>query len=581
MEFKFNKWKDRRAFLELDSKAGINSESLTPEERRRLISYGDYLIYNEGYPYNAMCTFEVLDEFEKLNTLADVFRDNWPNAFDRTRVHSDLEDHETMRDLLNQGHPHLYWSFSLLSNHLHKYVERFLQENGTPVATGGINEDDEGMDLVAIRNLAKEYDIAVPIARGGLNQGAIAALWGMPTRTIDVSAHKRKVPKSKWVSPVESADFDGKRVLLFDKDAVTGATVREVLKKLTRYRIASIGIYFTHPVITSHIGLGTRIDGLPSGIKIHDIKNTPMTNAGDAYIEAHEKLGTIYGQRRLIKKLLMDETEKHQQQYPDIAEALTEYILKQMQVFDDLNPRLPGVSQIREHILNRLQVALTTLQGLKGILTISSSRSNYINILKSTQPLPDDFADHLVRARYLQKAHEAAKKRNVENLHMPSKLAAAFSAALEAVKNKYDVALIVGPEGFSYEPFFQDFGIPTVAVNIPEFRLGEPRTITIFDELSALRNKRVLVVEDDVRSGATLQKVLEHLEPHKPSHLGLYLGQPKNFQRLESVPSQFKDIHIASSDPDESGVSKDFIEFLNARGRRIFKTADKETEFKK
>lgn len=80
---------------------------------------------------------------------------------------------------LDQFSEHI--EFNALNQALYDHVHIFLDENGTPIATGGINK---GVDLIAIRNLSHNYDVAVPIARGGLNQGAIANLWEMTTRII-------------------------------------------------------------------------------------------------------------------------------------------------------------------------------------------------------------------------------------------------------------------------------------------------------------------------------------------------------------------------------------------------------------
>jgi hypothetical protein len=183
---------------------------------------------------------------------------------------------------------------------LKNYIVKFLEENHTPVATGDINE---GIDLIAIRNLARDHDIAVPIARGGLYQGAIAKLWGMKTRTVDVAAHKRKVARGKWVDQVLPEDFNDKRILLFDKDAVTGATTRKTISMLSRYKPKSISAYFTHPGMhRGEIKIGTILESLPPDLEVFDLNNTSLEEGGDAYIEAHERLETLYGRRRLIER---------------------------------------------------------------------------------------------------------------------------------------------------------------------------------------------------------------------------------------------------------------------------------------
>ena len=102
------------------------------------------------------------------------------------------------------------------------------------------------------------------------------------------------------------------------------------------------------------------------------------------------------------------------------------------------------------------------------------------------------------------------------------------------------------------------------------FQQDEPRTIKLFDDLSILQGKKVLVVEDDIRTGATLQKLLEHLKPHNPASLGLYLGQPEQFQRVQNIPQEFGNTYLA----EESSTSgKEFEEYLESRNLKIFKTA--------
>ena len=226
------------------SRARLSVETLSPQERKRLVEFGHHYLDDEKNTYEAMRTFEATQDFEGLRKMADYFLREQPDSFDLPRVLTDLEDHEGIRNLLNRKDVEFIKatyekSFESLNKPLHDYIKNFLEENKTPVATGKINQ---GIDLVAIRNLAQEYDVAVPIARGGLNQGAIACLWGMPTRIVDIAAHKRKKARGKWVNPVSAEDFNGKRVLLFDKDAVTGASVRKAVAGTPKFRHIVYGI---------------------------------------------------------------------------------------------------------------------------------------------------------------------------------------------------------------------------------------------------------------------------------------------------------------------------------------------------
>lgn len=556
------------------SRARRGVEMLSQQEHERLVEFGHHYLDDENNAYKAMRVFEVAQDFEGLRRVADCFLRERPDDLNLPRVLIDLEDHEGIRNLSNREDIEFEEStyielFRSLDEPLHDYIKKFLEENKTPVATGGINW---GIDLIAIRNLAQEYDIAVPIARGGLNQGAIARLWDMPTRIVDIAAHRRKVARGRWVNPVSAEDFNGKRVLLFDKDAVTGASVRKAVSMLKKFQTESVGAYFTHKILRpGSIGIGTITKGLPNELEIFSPKNAPMENAGDVYVEAHEKLETLYGRRRKMERQFIEEAEKLQEQFPELAESLKAFALK-FSVFDSLNPNLAGIAEVRENILIRANELYRDHKNfLKNkIYGLPGAVDNFRRTLETTQLLPPGFESEIIKARYRKRGEEAAQQRNVENQHYPSNPLAAFNAARKAAKEGFDVALIVGPEGFAYEPYFHDLGIQTVAVDIPESREDEPRTIKVFDNLAELQGKKVLVVEDDVRTGATLQKLLETLEPHNPVQLGLYLGQPEKFQKISNIPQKFEATYLAE---ESETASQEFSQYLESRNLKIFKTS--------
>lgn len=567
-------------YVDLLSRAKENLEELSGQERERLLAFGHYHLETEHNPYEARRAFEATQNFEELRKMADDLLQHDPGNYELPLILVFLEDHNGLCGLLNRQDiswpkGDIYWAraryetiFQPLKGPLIKYVNEFLSENEMPDATGTLNA---AADLIAIKNLSEKYDVAVPIARGGLIQGAIADLWDMPTRIVDIAAHGRKVPRGKWVDSISPDDFKGKNVLLFDKDAVTGASVRKAVNMLDKYEPASKGIYFTHDILApGKYGVGTKTDGLPGGLEVYAPNQVSLANAGDVYIEAHEKLATPYGQRKHLENLFLEEADRLETEFPELARAFREFIAEQCRVFDSLNPYLAGVSKVREGMILRMnnlygehKQALTN-----GIYKLPGVTDNFVRILTTTRGLYLGFESDFVTARYVGRGEEAAKKRNVENPHYPSDALAAFQAAQQAVKENFDVALIVGPEGFAYEPYFQDLGLATLAVNIPESGINEPRVIKIFDDLSALTGKRVLVVEDDVRTGATLQKLLEQLAPHDPKYLGLYLGQPEKYQKTANIPTNFANVYMAQS---QETAGQEFIEFLESRGLKLFK----------
>lgn len=398
---------------------------------------------------------------------------------------------------------------------------------------------------------------------------------GMKTRTVDIAAHGRTVARGKWVDQVGPEDFAGKRVLLFDKDAVSGATIQKAVKMLAPFKPASIAVYFTHKILQpGQMDIGTLTHGLPKEVEVLSPHNLPLERAGDVYLEAHEKLKTLYGRRRLVEREYIDLILRLKD-YGDLGQTVTTFVEKQLRAFDSLNPKLPGVSQVREIILRRLQgIHRQCEENLNsGLISFPGALAGLARSIETTTPLPNDFEDHLIKARYLGQAVGAAKKRSVDNPHIQDSPVLAFQAAERAVKKGYDVALIVGPEGFAYEPYFTDLGLSTMAINIPESEPGEPRSIQVFDDLKALAGKRVLVVEDDVRTGATLKKVLEAVQTHAPAQLGLYLGQRESYQLKKNIPAEFTDVFAAGENTTSEAAGKEFQHFLEARGLKLFKNS--------
>lgn len=563
---------DERIFSIARDRPGL----LTEKQCRRLKEIGENALTVEHNTYVALVAFRETNDFAGLRRIADFLLKERPDStMDLPQALILLEDHEKIAELLNDPDNKLSKFvigdfFDLLNPQLQEYITEYLKSNKTPVATGAINE---GVDLIAIRNLAKKYDIAVPMARGGLYQGAMADFWGMPNRTIDVAAHNRKVPRAKWVHPVTEKDFAGKKVLLFDKDAVSGASVRKTVSMLEKFKPSEIGIYFTHkaapPTQVISTGMLSMTHGLPPKVKVYSPANPPLENAGDIYMEAHERLETQYGRLRKNQRLIMEEAGKIETRFPKLAESLREAATKAHTAFDSLNPNMKGVKELRENILSRLDVvyrshienARTNLYEIPGVV------DNTSRVISHSKFLGDEYLDIVVREYFRDSAFAAAQKRGVDNPHNPSSPLAAFNAAYEASKG-FDVVLIVGPEGFAYEPYFKSLGMLTVAINIPESGADETRTIQFFDDLSKLQGQKVLVVEDDVRTGATLYKLLEHMKSHPPSELGLYLGQPKEFQRLEKIPKDFAKVYVADS---QSQVEEKFTGYLRSHNQTIFK----------
>lgn len=119
---------------------------------------------------------------------------------------------------------------------------------------------------------------------------------------------------------------------------------------------------------------------------------------------------------------------------------------------------------------------------------------------------------------------------------------AAFAMARWLVEQEqFDEYVVVAPEGHVYGYFFARCGanILTVHVGYPPIRC-EP-----LDDLRVLRDRRVLILEDDVASGTSLRRVVPTLQAFQPRSIDLYLGRPKDAQILEHVDPAIGKVYLA------------------------------------
>jgi hypothetical protein len=128
------------------------------------------------------------------------------------------------------------------------------------------------------------------------------------------------------------------------------------------------------------------------------------------------------------------------------------------------------------------------------------------------------------------------------NNFVPHDAVAAFAMARFLVgSGQLDHFLAVAPEGHIYGYFLERLGVKTLSV----FADYPPTRCESDDDLSVLRNSRVLIVEDDVIGGRTLRLVVDHLKRFGPAFLSLYLGHTQGIQHIRNVPGEIGKIYIA------------------------------------
>ncbi|WP_182869103.1 phosphoribosyltransferase [Stieleria mannarensis] len=118
------------------------------------------------------------------------------------------------------------------------------------------------------------------------------------------------------------------------------------------------------------------------------------------------------------------------------------------------------------------------------------------------------------------------------NPFSPVDSVSAFAAARRIIaEHNHDVFIAVAPEGHVYGFFFEHFGASVLSVHVGY----PPRECSVLDDLSAIRGRRVLIIEDDVASGTTLRLVLDAIQDAGPESIDLFLGRRKHQQILENI----------------------------------------------
>ena len=122
---------------------------------------------------------------------------------------------------------------------------------------------------------------------------------------------------------------------------------------------------------------------------------------------------------------------------------------------------------------------------------------------------------------------------------------------------QFDTLVAIAPEGYIYGYFFSVLGYEPqgLYVDFPPTRysLLEP------EKLKPLQ--RILLIEDDVIGGTTLQLVVKALQPYYPAKLALYLGHHQGYQHLENIPAQISDIYLAEKTLDDAQYTRYEQEF--------------------
>ena len=139
------------------------------------------------------------------------------------------------------------------------------------------------------------------------------------------------------------------------------------------------------------------------------------------------------------------------------------------------------------------------------------------------------------------------KKFDAPAIHSAPSPVEALALAKEITEGKdYDIGVVIGPEGFMYAGLFDMVGFPLNHIHIDEYCTTEDRPYKELDDLSDIKDKRVLLIEGDVNTGRTLEKAKFMLNKHKPRSYALYLGST-TMQRTENVPKGIQPVYAVKA----------------------------------
>ncbi|MGP0065064.1 MAG: hypothetical protein ACLQGP_15890 [Isosphaeraceae bacterium] len=130
----------------------------------------------------------------------------------------------------------------------------------------------------------------------------------------------------------------------------------------------------------------------------------------------------------------------------------------------------------------------------------------------------------------------------------------------------FDHYIAVAPEGHVYGFFFERLGAPVLSILVDY----PPTRVESANNLSAIRGGRVLLIEDDIVSGISLDLVMKEVARRDPSSVSLYLGRDKDSQQLQNIPAQIDRVYLAEDSLDPAGRGRyesEFLDFFQHLGR--------------
>jgi hypoxanthine phosphoribosyltransferase len=414
------------------------------------------------------------------------------------------------------------------------------------------------------QELKGQYDVGIGIAKGGLWSAYMFRQFGLPILLID--AHKTN-GQLKWLG------LDGitltnllsnKRVLLFDKDVVTGETLKMVSNEIAQYSPSALDLFILH---SPGINNGSHVENIPSSIRKtyypdqFPIDSQALKTAKDRFINT-PALGVddVTKCRAMIERAFGK----------DYADAMLTDLYSKLDIINQLDTTVPVIADLAKscadaliniELQETLEPAVLKLRDSKGADMVPVG--TYDGLIRRNLRTYTNSLLERIASRSLDKELKKyiAGMDNVDpHRALFYDLALSFSVISKLLRsNEYDEIVAVGPEAFSYAYLFELAGKKVLKLHVDEYDKTRDRPYRELDDLSQIKGKRVLLLEDDVVTGRTLEKVIAELKKHSPQSFSLFLGIPAGRQMLENIPQDMKMTYLVKSELTEEERTETLI----------------------
>ncbi|MEM4318502.1 MAG: phosphoribosyltransferase [Candidatus Pacearchaeota archaeon] len=434
----------------------------------------------------------------------------------------------------------------------------------------------------AALQLRQNYDAVVGIKNAGIPYAQIFEMVGFPIFEIDYSHRKRDMKEPQIDDEKVKQLRDKKSVLLTDIDFVTGKALREVTRYLREKDVKVNGAYiglFRWPGMKSEkseeffigndtVNFDTFWKGRTSGLST--IRSTLPYKKGlipsdvalytsNPFLEEDELKGSAAA-RRIAKYFLesklscMKARDKLEGRVKDalrpvfipfqdeaLLDEISERLVQRTRFIELLDNSYAPMDELVQHfyhtieqeLINFRQTLLINPEGTRNILRSRDQEAQKYEILGRV-------VDELLK----KEALDYFARRNLQIQHFPHDLLVSFSSVRKVMdEGMVDIGVAIGPEGFVYASMFELLGLPIRNIYIDEYCRTENRPYKELDDISVIRGKHTLLIEDDVRTGKTLEKAYSKIRRYSPADVSVYLGIPEKSQNLQNVPREFRKVY--------------------------------------